>query len=144
MDITNVRFAFYDTYTISHLWIDGVDTGLFVLEDKVREKPGVPVEQWKIAGQTAIPVGTYKITVTMSARFGRLLPLFHEVPGFSSIRAHAGNKSSNTEGCLLMGKTWKSGDFIGQSRDAESWLLQRVQGALAANEEVTWTVAGLP
>ncbi len=52
----------------------------------------------------AIPEGWYKIQVTRSPKFGRLLPLLYYVPGFDGIRIHAGNNRDHTSGCILVGE----------------------------------------
>jgi hypothetical protein len=75
-----------------------------VLEDVVREVPGEPVESWKIHGETAIPAGTYNVTMETSARFGPRTITLNSVPGFEGIRVHAGNYAKDTEGCLLVGE----------------------------------------
>ncbi len=51
-----------------------------------------------------IPEGYYRVTVTISPRFGRLLPLLHNVPGRSGIRIHSGLSVRNTSGCICVGK----------------------------------------
>ena len=53
------------------LYTDGA-AECFTLEDPVREVPGQPVEQWKIDGDTAIPVGLYKVVIDFSDRFKRI------------------------------------------------------------------------
>ena len=75
----------------------------YVLEDVVREKVGVPVTEWKVNGETAIPAGRYEIIIDMSTRFGKMLPRLLNVPGFDGIRIHPGNTDHDTEGCLLPG-----------------------------------------
>lgn len=93
-------------YTHGQLFIDDVyfcDT----LEDQERET--------KVLGQTAIPCGTYKVILTMSNRFKKLMPLLVNVPNFSGIRIHNGNTKDHTEGCVLVGKKVKDG-FIGESK----------------------------
>lgn len=52
----------------------------------------------------AISEGWYKIQVTRSPKFGRLLPLLYYVPGFEGIRIHAGNNRDHTSGCILVGE----------------------------------------
>ena len=74
----------------------------WTLEDPAREAPGEPVEAWKIKGDTAIPRGTYAVTVTRSNRFGVDLPLLLDVPGFEGVRIHGGNTAADTEGCILV------------------------------------------
>lgn len=58
----------------------------------------------KIDGDTAIPRGRYRISVTFSNRFKRLMPLIHDVPGFDGIRIHGGNTEADTHGCPLLGQ----------------------------------------
>ena len=78
---------------------------------------------WKVPGQTAIPAGRYSVCLTMSARFGRVLPLLVGVPGFSGIRIHTGNVIDDTEGCILVGRR-RSGVRIAESRMAFRKLME--------------------
>ena len=83
-------------YTIGQLFVNGeyfCDT----LEDEIR--------QVKVMHETAIPVGTYKVTLERSPRFKRILPLLHNVPGFTGILIHSGNTDKHTSGCILVGKS---------------------------------------
>ena len=49
-----------------------------------------------------IPVGTYPVSVTLSPRFQRNLPLIGNVPGRSGIRIHRGTKPEHSKGCILV------------------------------------------
>ena len=113
--------------TFGTLFVDEVMECL-TLEDEIRERPGVPVSAWKIPGQTAIPAGRYLISLTMSARFGRVLPLLHDVPGFSGIRIHTGNVIDETDGCILVGRR-ASGLKIAESRIAFRKLMTMLERA---------------
>ena len=113
------------TCTIGDLSIDG-EVFCNSLEDPIREKPGLPVEKWKVAGDTAIPAGTYPIEITWSARFKEDLPLVMQVPGFQGIRIHAGNTAQDTEGCILVG-TWNGGEFVRNSRQALAALMDMLE-----------------
>lgn len=119
MDLTLIREPSTAQSTMGKLMIDGVFE-CYTLEDVVR-----PV---KIAGETAIPAGTYKVIIDMSNRFKRLLPLVVDVPGFAGIRIHPGNTARDTEGCILVG-TSRSADFVGSSRVAFDALFKKMQAA---------------
>lgn len=104
-------------YTIGRLYIDGVyfcDT----LEDTVRDLP----EEEKIYSQTAIPAGTYKITLNIvSPKYslrksydwcrGRL-PRLLNVPFFDGILIHAGNTAKDSAGCILVGENKEKGKVL--------------------------------
>lgn len=89
----------------------------FSLEDEIRERPGVPVSQWKVPGHSAIPAGLYELTITPSARFKRDLPLLLNVTGFDGIRFHPGNTHADTAGCVLLGAQ-REGVALVRSRQA--------------------------
>lgn len=95
-------------YTIGHLYINDkyfCDT----LEDKVRQLDSI---EDKIKHKTAIPEGKYKVVVTMSPRFKRLLPLLLNVPFFEGIRIHRGNDENDTSGCIIVGENKIKGKVI--------------------------------
>ena len=100
----------------------------FTLEDKVRERPGLPVAQWKVPGETAIPSGHYRVIITPSVRFHRPLPLVVDVPGFTGIRIHPGNVVADTSGCILVGKDRGDGRLM-QSRVAFEDLFAALEAA---------------
>lgn len=108
MKLELIRDRSTDKATTGRLLIDGVFQ-CWTLEDIVRPA--------KIAHVTAIPSGTYKVTITESARFKRRLPLLMDVPGFDGIRIHPGNCAADTDGCILVG-TSKTLDWISGSRSA--------------------------
>jgi hypothetical protein len=112
----------------------------WTLEDAIRERPGVPVEVWKIPAESAIPQGTYKIVLTFSNRFQRILPLLVNVPGFQGVRIHSGNTAENTEGCILVGRTRASDNAIGESRLAMDALFTKMRDAEHRNEGIDITI----
>lgn len=135
------RAHFYPGACIGRLFIDD-KLECFVLEDAVREIENVPVEDWKIPGRTAIPYGKYRLTVDQSLRFGKPMPHVLDVPGFSAIRIHAGNRAEDTEGCLLLGRVWNPAkpEEIAESRLAFGSFFPKLQAALNAGEECWITV----
>lgn len=124
------------TCTLGALFVDG-DFECFTLEDVVREIRGVPVENWKIAGKTAIPAGVYRVGVTFSNRFQRMMPILHDVPGFEGVRIHTGNTDEDTEGCILVGTALAQGEMITHSRDAYLALYPKIVDALGNGDDVT-------
>lgn len=56
-------------------------------------------------GKGPIPNGVYKIAMTWSPRFDKMMPEVLNVPGFEGIRIHPGNTDADTEGCILLGTT---------------------------------------
>ena len=49
-----------------------------------------------------VPALVYKVGVTMSPKFGRLLPVLEQVPGRSGIRVHRGSRPEHSRGCILV------------------------------------------
>lgn len=125
LNLRVIREPSTNAATIGSLWIDGV-WQCWTLEDIVRP-PGV-----KVPGETAIPAGRYPVRLTPSARFGRTLPEILEVPNFRGIRIHAGNRSSDTAGCLLVGAE-RGGVWIAQSRIA----FEKVMAKLVMADSIT-------
>ena len=100
-----------ETYTIGDLFIDGT---FFcnAIEDRVRELPAsCPyTSKWhpckckeKVYAETAIPAGTYKVTMEHSPSFKRILPYLHNVPHFLGILIHSGNTEADSGGCIIVG-----------------------------------------
>jgi hypothetical protein len=118
--------------TIGDLYLDG-QFQCHTLEDKVRP-PGV-----KIPGQTAIPAGTYDLTINYSDRFKRRMPLLIKVPMFEGVRIHSGNTDADTEGCILVGLA-EGRDWIGESRVAFDALFPKLLDAYERGEEITISV----
>ena len=126
------------TYTIGKLYIDGeyfCDT----LEDRDRGlTDGMTVSEIskiKIKNETAIPTGTYKVTITYSNRFKKNMPLINDVKGFEGIRIHSGNTNQDTEGCILVGFNKVKGNVI-NSRDTYNKLFS----VLSKSNNITITI----
>ena len=119
MILTLVRTEALADRTLGVLLADG-EHFCHVLEDKIR--PGRP----KVYGETAIPAGLYRVRLTMSQRFGRIMPQIMDVPGFAGIRMHGGNGPKDTLGCPLVAFN-RVGNAI--QGTAEKALTQRIQDA---------------
>lgn len=117
MMLTILREPSRDGATCGSLYVDGV-WECWTLEDVERDV--------KVAGATAIPVGTYSCVLTYSPRFKTMLPELKAVPGFAGVRIHAGNTVSDTDGCILVGQG-REGTTILKSRMALAGLLSRFE-----------------
>lgn len=146
MELYLKRFEFNEHSTFSELSLDGVRL-CFVLEDKDRgldSKMNLDVlSHLKVHGETAIPYGRYEIQITKSERFSKLrgkdtyLPLLLDVPGYSGVRIHTGNKPEHTEGCLLPCKN-HSKDLGTESTYAFNIVLDKIkQGLLKGKVYIT-------
>lgn len=138
-----------DSSTIGEMLIDGKHF-CNTLEDVVRNLPEVCPNTpkgiackcaGKVPGKTAIPAGTYKVILSYSNRFKRIMPEVLNVPHFLGIRIHKGNSSVDTDGCILVG-TWdnKSKDWISNSTKAYDELMTLLQKAIDNNEDITITI----
>lgn len=105
------------TYTIGDLFVDG-RFFCHTIEDAVRSLPprcpdtsaGRPCRcREKVYAQTAIPAGTYKVTMIYSPRFKRVLPYLHDVPHFLGILIHSGNTEEDSAGCIIVGRNTVKG-----------------------------------
>lgn len=134
LELHLVREPSANGFTIGRLSIAG-EHQCFTCEDVVR-----PAGQ-KVPGETAIPAGRYRIIVNRSERFSKIaghdvfLPLLLDVPDFTGVRIHTGNRAKDTEGCILPGLSRRP-DGVSESKLAFDPLFARIQAALKAKEEV--------
>jgi hypothetical protein len=135
------RVALRETYTIGRLY---VDNHLFcdTCEDKVRDIE----REGKVYGKTAIPYGTYKVTLgVQSPKYSQraaydwckgYLPRLLNVPHFDGILIHAGNTAEDSAGCILVGENKVKGKVINSMA-----TLKRLYGILKeAGEDITLTI----
>lgn len=140
MKIEIKRNEFAENFTGGELFIDGkkfCDT----IEDTDRMPRGVClsrddtekiIKEVKVAGKTCIPSGHYKLRISFSNRFQKRLPEILDVPGFTGIRIHSGNKAEDSEGCILVGKRTEPG-WVSDSRNTMTKLMATLEPACADN-----------
>lgn len=149
MELTLERHTYAETYTEGTLTIPGkfsCDT----IEDKdrglVQSMPVKEIMERKVYGETAIPVGTYRITLKVQspkfkdrswAKFcNGFLPRLEEVPSYEGVLVHVGNSASDSLGCILVGR--KAGDGrIGSSADTFRRLYDVLKAADGRGEKIT-------
>lgn len=93
------RFAYRDKYVIGRLYIGNIFF-CHTLEP-----------QLGVVGSSkgCIPAGVYKMAISWSHKFQKMLPILFDVPNFEGIRIHVGNTSKDTQGCILLGDNIKVG-----------------------------------
>ena len=142
LHLTLFRKWYKDEYTIGQLFaggrqicntIEDTDRGLHQFMSEAE------IKKIKVPGKTAIPVGTYRVEVTPSPKFGRPLIEVQNVPGFSGIRVHRGNTAADSAGCILPGLNTEKGK-VTNSTHFEELLTSMVSAACTAGEEVFLTV----
>jgi hypothetical protein len=138
------------TYTIGRLYIDGIyycntmegyDRGLRQ-SDPLRD-----IQRRKIAGETAIPKGTYEVAMNVTSpkyagvawyyNFCRgKMPRLKDVPGFDGILIHPGTSALDTKGCILVGKNTKVGKLT-DSKACFQEVYKLMKAAADKGEEIT-------
>ena len=125
MELELKRISCKSQYCIGKLYIDGqyfCDT----IEDKDRNLDDGMTEQAiksaKVYGETAIPTGSYPITLNVqSQRFKHrmaytfckgYLPRLQNVKGFDGILIHIGNTQKDSAGCILVGQNKVVGQVL--------------------------------
>lgn len=141
LELATVRFGGTKDFTAGRLYADG-NFICHTLEDEVREIDGRPVSEWKVQGRTAIPRGRYRVILTRSPRFKRILPELLNVPGYTGIRVHRGNTADHTEGCILVGMPDgnERDSWLGNSTPAEGLVIKIIGEAINSGRTVWWTI----
>jgi hypothetical protein len=141
MEIEVLRYNKKPDFTDGLFFIDS-EFQCFTIEDEVRTA--------KVYGETAIPLGRYKVELRTEGGFHqRYLKKygsdFHkgmlwikDVANFEYILIHIGNDDDDTAGCLLVGMTQNADDqgFLGSSGIAYKKIYPIIRDAILRGEEV--------
>jgi len=120
------RYRFLPDRTLGNMMLPGSDNPFCqTLEDTVRKdpNPATPQNEGKVYGETAIPAGTYKMILSYSPHFLKVMPEVLNVPGYSGIRIHSGNRPQDTLGCILVGMVMQTagGEDIELTNSRDVW-----------------------
>lgn len=130
-----------ENYTIGKLYIN---EGFFcnTLEDKVRNL----TKEVKVFGKTAIPAGKYEIDMnsvsnkfknrSWAKKYNGIVPRLKNVPYFSGVLIHPGNKAEDTDGCLLVGENLQVGKVL-NSQKYWFMLMNKLIKARDCGEKIT-------
>lgn len=148
MEIRVRRIAFKNTYTIGKMYIDG-EYFCDVLEDRVRDLEN----QVKVPNKTAIPYGTYEITLDVKStkysdfnkypwakEYNGYLPRLTNVPLFLGILIHPGNTEHDSSGCLLVGENKVVGKVINSKATFEKLMKEYLLPANKRGEKINITI----
>ena len=81
---------------------------LYRVSHYTNKRTGILVERLHLICSTLenadylVPALIYRVAVTNSPRFKRLLPVLCQVPNRSGIRFHRGTKPEHSQGCILV------------------------------------------
>lgn len=101
-------------------------------EDRHLETEGTGA---KVNGRTCIPRGRYLVEVAYSPHFGKEFPRLIDVPGYSGVLLHGGNRAEHSLGCILVGKV-RTATGIAQCADSVQRLTKMIDTAVDNGEEV--------
>ena len=154
MDLLLKRIYKGPKYTIGHLYINGqyfcdtledVDRGLH--SDMLTSE----INRIKVAGKTAIPTGTYFITLGIqSPKFSSkkyekqygfckgYLPRLINVKGYQGICIHIGNSDTDTDGCILVGTNTVKGKVTNSTATFKK--LYKILQEIEDNESIQITI----
>ena len=128
-----------ETYTIGKLYYIDEETNskkyiCDTLEDTDRRLTDnmdvEAIKKLKVYAKTAIPTGTYQITLnTVSPKYskrkyykqlcGGKVPRLLGVKGYDGVLIHIGNTADDTAGCILVGENKKVGKVINSTKTFE-------------------------
>lgn len=152
MKLTLRRIAKKPTYTIGKLYIDGqyiCDT----IEDTDRglrqDMPLEEIKKKKVYGKTAIPTGTYEITLNViSPKYSRSafmrqyangarVPRLLNVKGWEGVLIHTGNYANpDSYGCILVGIN----DKVGMVTDSRNTFIKLYKELQKAKDKIFITI----
>lgn len=142
MDVKLYRFSSRADDTLGLLLVDDV-FACFTLEDEHRDV--------KVRGETRIPAGRYRLSLQESGRLHRKyaerfpdlhrgMILVEDVPNFSGVMIHCGNRDEDTDGCPLVGDTVQQNvtesGFLGGSTSAYRRVYPVIRDAIERGERV--------
>lgn len=150
MKIEMKRVFSNNRYTISHIYAYGVYI-CDAIEDTDRGwhsgMSDAYIRNNKVVAKSAIPVGTYEVTLNIvSPKFsqkpyykkfcGGRLPRLLNVPGFDGILMHRGKDEKSSAGCIILGYNKIKGQVV-NSQEAFEKLYKILDEANKRKEKIT-------
>ena len=144
MKLTVKRIALKGSYTLGELYIDG-QFFCYTLEDLDRgltqDMPLNLIKSLKIPGETAIPKGTYKVTLdVVSPKFSKYpfymkvcegkLPRLIDVKGYEGVLIHVADgikRDALLQGCIGIGNL-SSEEYLINGKQVFTEFYNRIKG----------------
>ena len=154
MKIDLVRIFNCPTYSIGKLYVNGewlCDT----VEDYDRgldqSMTEAEIKKIKVYRQTAIPTGTYKVTMNIqSPKFSLMayykkfckgyMPRVLSVPGYDGILIHCGSSANSSAGCIIVGYNTIKGKVTNSRKAWEKLMKTYLLPAKKSGEEITISI----
>lgn len=153
LELRLLRIAKRSKYTIGRLYVNGfwvcdtledTDRGLdnSMTEEEIRRR--------KIYGRTAIPKGTYYVSMDITSEKLRYrswatpykgkIPRLLSVKGFDGVLIHPGNTETDTYGCVLVGENKQVGKVLNSTATFKNLMDKYLVPAYKRGEVITITV----
>ena len=154
MKIDLVRIYNCATYSIGKVYVNGewlcdtvedMDRGL---DQGMTE---TEIRKIKVYRQTAIPTGTYKVTMNIqSPKFSQMayykkfckgyMPRILNVKGYDGILIHCGSSANSSAGCIIVGYNTIKGKVTNSRKAWEKLMKQYLLPAKKSGEEITISI----
>lgn len=142
MEITIIRKYKKENYTVGTMLVNG-EKFCDTLEDTDRglrqDMSLSQIKKLKRYGVTAIPYGTYRITVYFWPKYRRNYPMVNDVPGYTGVLIHGGATHQQTLGCPLIGENRERGKLTNCEKYVRK-LTTMCEEAIKKGENVTLTI----
>ena len=154
MKVELVRIFNCATYCISHIYVNG-EYVCDAIEDTDRgldqSMSLAEIKKRKVYSKTAIPTGTYKVTMDVqSPKFSQYefykkvckgyLPRLIGVPGYEGVLMHCGSSAASSAGCLIVGLNKIKGKVVDSQATFKKLMKQHFMPAKVLGEEITLTI----
>jgi len=159
MELLLRRIALKDNYTIGHLYLIKPGESIYLcdtIEDPVRDlnhNGKFDNGEHKVYGKTAIPYGTYIITMNVRSEkyrnyakypfakpYGAYMPRLLNVPDFDGILIHPGTTADDSLGCILVGQNKEVGKVINSQATWKRLMDRYFMPAKSRPEKITITI----
>lgn len=154
MKIDHIRIFNGKDYCISHIYVNGtyVCDAVEDLDRGLDQKmPLAEIKRRKVYRMTAIPVGTYTLTMNVqSPKFSQYayykkfckgyMPRLLNVPGYDGILIHRGSSANSSAGCIIVGYNTVKGKVTDSQKAWEKLMKEYLMPAKVLEEKITYTI----